>query len=192
MIKIQVWIKDPPIILFILHNPSILSAYFTPYSATFRHCDTSVKRKSYFGYTSKYVQLVVDKTKEVNQLTHKIIGCAMTVHSTIGNGFQEKIYQRALAIELADQNILFAEEQEMEIFYKGHHIGNRRVDFFIEGKIVLEIKATASISPEHKTQAINYLEIMNIPNGLLINFGEPRLKFNRVYNKYLINPQNPI
>ena len=93
---------------------------------------------------------------EINVLTHKIIGCAMEVHKTLGNGFQEKIYQRCLAIEFNQLMIKYIREQEMEIIYKGNSIGMRRVDFFIEGKVMLEIKAVEKIEDAHKAQAINY------------------------------------
>ena len=122
---------------------------------------------------------------EIDILTHKIIGCAMQVHRTLGCGFQEVIYQRALAIELEFQGIEFVREMEMEIFYRDKQIGTRRVDFFIEDKVMLEIKALSNIEEVHKAQAINYCEVYNIADGLLINFGSTSLQFNRVYNKNL-------
>jgi len=125
---------------------------------------------------------------EINVLTHKIIGCAMEVHKTLGNGFQEKIYQRCLAIEFNQLMIKYIREQEMEIIYKGNSIGMRRVDFFIEGKVMLEIKAVEKIEDAHKAQAINYCEAYNIADGLLINFGGKSLEFKRVYNKKLVKP----
>ena len=82
----------------------------------------------------------------------------MEVHRFIGNGFQESIYQRALAIELASQGIGFIREYEMDIFYKGIWIGRRRVDFFVEGKVMLELKAVIRLEDVHLAQAINYLE----------------------------------
>ena len=123
---------------------------------------------------------------EINTLTHAIIGCAMEVHRTLGNGFQEKIYQRCLAIEFNLQKIKYVWEQEMEIFYKGNSVGLRRVDFFIEGQVMLEIKAVEKIEEAHKAQAINYCEAYNIADGLLINFGAKSLEFKRVYNNRLI------
>ena len=129
---------------------------------------------------------------EINHLTHKIIGCAMQVHRTLGNGFQEVIYQRALAIELAFQGLNSVREQEMEIFYREQQIGTRRVDFFIEGQVMVEIKAVEKLEDVHKAQAINYLEAYGIANGLLINFGSTSLDFKRVYNKNLVNPNNPL
>ena len=115
-----------------------------------------------------------------SELTGKIIGCAMEVHRIIGNGFQEKIYQRALAIEMATNELSFSREHEMEIFYKGHNIGLRRVDFFVEGKIMVELKAVVQLEDVHLAQAINYLEAYGLDIGLLINFGNTSLQFKRV------------
>lgn len=120
------------------------------------------------------------------ELTYKIIGCAMRVHSALGNGFQEVIYQRALAIELAEQGLAFSREHEMDIFYKGVKIGNRRVDFFVEDKVMVEIKALLNLEPVHFAQAINYLEAYGLEVGLLINFGSRSLQYKRMMNKNLL------
>ena len=117
---------------------------------------------------------------EHSELTGKIIGCAMEVHKILGNGFQEVIYQRALAIEMTRQNIEYSREFEMEIYYKGDRIGLRRVDFFVEGKIMVELKAVIQMEDVHLAQAINYLEAYNMKIGLLINFGNTSLQFKRV------------
>jgi GxxExxY protein len=116
------------------------------------------------------------------ELTHKIIGCAMKVHSTLGSGFQEVIYQRALAIEMEKQGLDFAREMEMTILYEGIDIGTRRVDFFVHDKIMLELKAISKLDDLHLAQAMNYLEAYNLPVGLLINFGSKSMEFKRVYN----------
>ena len=104
------------------------------------------------------------------ELTHKVIGCAMEVHRVPGPGFQEYIYQRALAIEMKNGGIKFEEEYELPFFYKREKIGLRRVDFWIENKISLEIKAKSELDNSHLAQAINYIETSNITTGLLINF----------------------
>jgi len=116
------------------------------------------------------------------ELTHKIIGCAMKVHSTLGNGFQEVIYQRALAIEFEKQALEYQREMEMSIYYKGVNIGTRRVDFFVEDNIMVEIKALIQLEDVHLAQAMNYCQAYNLPIGLLINFGSKSLQFKRVYN----------
>lgn len=125
----------------------------------------------------------------INDITHKIIGCAMQVHNTLGNGFQEVIYQRALAIEMKLANLSFQREMEMHIFYREEQIGTRRVDFFVENSVMLELKAVQKIEDVHKAQAINYLEAYHIADGLLINFGSLSLEFRRLYNKKLVTPK---
>ncbi len=126
-----------------------------------------------------------------SDLTRKIIGCAMTVHSTLGNGFQEVIYQRALEIEMAQQELAFSREHEMDIFYKGYKIGNRRVDFFVEEKIMVEIKAVTKLEDVHLAQAINYLEAYGLEVGLLLNFGSRSLQFKRVMKPNKSHPYKP-
>ena len=111
----------------------------------------------------------------INILTHRVIGCAMQVHRTLGNGFQELIYQRALAIELRLEQIDFIREQEMPIFYRGELIGTRRVDFLVEENLMVEIKTVIELLVVHKAQAINYCEGYNVEHVLLINFGSNSL-----------------
>ena len=114
---------------------------------------------------------------EVNELTHKIIGCAMQVHRTLGNGFQEVIYQRCLAIEMRLANLSFEREKEMLIHYRDEEVGTRRVDFLVEGKVMVELKALEKLEDVHKAQAINYCEAYQMEIGLLINFGGKSLEF---------------
>ena len=125
--------------------------------------------------------------EEINRLTHKIIGCAMEVHNQMGNGFQEVVYQRALGIEFSIQGISYVRELEMPLEYKGESVGSRRVDFFIENTVMLEIKALEKLEGVHKAQTINYCEAYNIADGLLVNFGAERLQYHRVFNKNLKN-----
>lgn len=117
------------------------------------------------------------------ELTEKIIGAAFRVHNTLGNGFQEVIYQRALAIEFRNMEIEFAREFEMPIFYLDEHIGTRRVDFLVQNIISVELKAVIKIEDAHLAQAMNYLEAYNLEIGLLINFGSKRMEFHRFTNK---------
>ena len=107
----------------------------------------------------------------------------MKVHSILGNGFQEVIYQRALEIEMNLEGLSFTREFEMPIFYKEEQIGTRRADFFVDEEIMVEIKAIITLEDVHLAQAINYLEAYNIKTGLLINFGSKSLTFNRLTNK---------
>jgi GxxExxY protein len=121
-------------------------------------------------------------------LTHEIIGCAMKVHSILGNGFQELIYQRALTIEMRKNGINFQRELEMAIFYDKEEIGTRRVDFLVEDCIMVELKALIKLEEVHLAQTMNYCQAYNLPIGLLINFGAKSLEFKRVYN--LNHPEN--
>ncbi len=106
----------------------------------------------------------------------------MKVHATLGNGFQEVIYQRALAIEMTSLGLSFVRELEMPIYYDEQEIGTRRVDFFVEDKIMVELKAIIQLEDVHLAQAINYLEAYQMEVGLLINFGSKSLQFKRVQN----------
>lgn len=126
------------------------------------------------------------------ELTYKIIGCAIEVHKHLGNGFQEVVYQRALAIEMQMQGIEFSREHEMPLQYKGHDIGTRRVDFFVEKKIMVEIKALVNLEDVHLAQAMNYVEAYNLEIGLLINFGAKSLQHKRVHNNKVLNHNNSL
>lgn len=118
-----------------------------------------------------------------SELTGRIIGCAMEAHNALGNGFQEVIYQRALAHEFQLQNLTFDREYEMPVVYKNRPVGSRRVDFLIDNKISVELKALIKLEAVHLAQAINYLEAYNLEIDLLINFGNTKLEFHRVENK---------
>ena len=133
---------------------------------------------------------MIDNNYKHSELTCKVIGCAMRVHSTLGNGFQEVIYQRALQIEMSMADISFSREFEMPIHYRNQHIGTRRVDFLVDEILSVEIKATTKVEDVHFAQAINYLEAYNLETGLLINFGERSLNFKRLNNKKFVETEN--
>jgi GxxExxY protein len=122
----------------------------------------------------------MEKEKIEDELTYKLIGCAMKVHSYLGNGFQEVIYQRALEIEFKKANISFYRELEMKILYEGLEIGTRRVDFMIGNELMIEIKAVAELNDIHLAQGLNYLVAYKIDKGLLINFGSKSLDVKRL------------
>ncbi len=126
---------------------------------------------------------MINENFKYSELTGRVIKCAMTVHTALGNGFQEKIYQRALQMEMKIAGLQIQREFEMPIYYRDEHIGTRRVDFLVEGIIGLELKATTKLEDVHFNQAINYLEAYNLEIGLLINFGESSLVFKRFTNK---------
>ncbi|MBL4678868.1 MAG: GxxExxY protein [Mucilaginibacter sp.] len=120
------------------------------------------------------------------ELTQKIIGCAMKVHGVLGNGFQEVIYQRALGIEFSKANLTYARELDMVIYYDEIEIGTRRVDFFVENGVMVELKAIVNLEEVHLAQAMNYLEAYKMEVGLLINFGSKSLQFKRVHNNKIL------
>ncbi|MEX2232323.1 MAG: GxxExxY protein [Cyclobacteriaceae bacterium] len=130
---------------------------------------------------------MINNEYPLSELTGNIIGAAMEVHKILGNGFQEVIYQRALAIEFNNRGIEYSREHEMDINYKDEKIGTRRVDFFVEGKVMVELKAIIELEDVHLAQAINYLEAYKLDIGLLINFGNRSLQFKRVMKP---NPKN--
>jgi GxxExxY protein len=119
----------------------------------------------------------------LDQITYKINGCAMKVHSTLGNGFQEVIYQRCLAIELEKARLIFSREQEHIIYYEGVEVGTRRADFVVENDIVVELKALIQLEDVHLAQVKNYVQAYQKPIGLLINFGSRSLQFKKIYNQ---------
>ena len=127
---------------------------------------------------------------EKDELTYKVIGCAMKVHNILGNGFQEVIYQRCLAIELSNAGLSFGREVEQTIFYEGIDVGTRRADFIVESKIVVELKAVINLEDVHLAQAKNYVVAYDFAKGLLINFGAVSLQYKLIFNqKY--NSVNP-
>lgn len=123
------------------------------------------------------------KQYKYSDITERVIGCAMEVHNMLGNGFQEVIYQRALEYEMKLNGLHFVREFEMPVMYKELQIGTRRVDFLVEDKISVELKALIELEKVHLAQAINYLEAYNLEIGLLLNFGNTRLQFHRLENK---------
>ncbi|MEM7549537.1 MAG: GxxExxY protein [Bacteroidota bacterium] len=122
-----------------------------------------------------------DKLK-YKDITEKIIGASFDVHSFLGNGFQEVIYQRALAYEMSQRNLEYAREIEQDIYYKGltEPIGTRRADFVVENKVLVELKAIIQLEDVHLAQALNYLKAYKLEVGILINFGSKSLTFKRL------------
>jgi GxxExxY protein len=135
---------------------------------------------------------MVQTNYKYKEITEKIIGAAMKVHAALGNGFQEVIYQRALEIELEDSGLRFVRELSMPVYYKNKQIGERRVDFFVEDKILVELKAIIQLENVHLAQAKNYLEAYNMQIGLLLNFGSTSLQFKRLENQKFILYPNPV
>jgi len=122
------------------------------------------------------------KSSDFDDLTYRINGCAMKVHNTLGNGFQEVIYQRCLEIEFAASGINYLREQEQTIYYNGNEVGTRRADFIVEDNIVVELKAVINLENVHLAQAKNYVVAYDKPIGLLLNFGSESLQIKKVFN----------
>src|SRR3989338_7811612 len=125
---------------------------------------------------------MIEEEYKYADITRRIIGCAMRVHNKLGSGFQEVIYQRALVLEMREEDLAFEREKEMPIIYNEIQIGARRVDFLVEGVIMVELKAITEINDINRAQIINYLEAYKLNIGLLINFGQKRLEFKRFIN----------
>ena len=117
-----------------------------------------------------------------SDITKKIIGASFEVHSFLGNGFQEVIYQRALGWEMREVGLEFQREIEQQIYYKDlqQPIGTRRADFVVEEKVLVELKALSKLEDVHLAQALNYLKAYRLEVGLLINFGSKSLEFKRL------------
>lgn len=117
---------------------------------------------------------------EINTLTERIIGCAYTIHNTLGPGFLEKVYENALKIELEAAGLSVAQQQPIPVFYRDRVVGDFYSDLMVEGGVIIELKAVQRLAKEHEVQLVNYLAATGINDGLLINFGssvEVRRKF---------------
>ena len=125
-----------------------------------------------------------------DKLTYQIIGCALDVHNILGNGFQEVIYQRCLAIEMESAGLSFGREIEQPIFYRGVEVGTRRADFIVANQVVVELKALTALEKVHIAQAKNYVVAYDFEVGLLINFGGISLEYRRIFNDKK-GPANP-
>ncbi|MEI2759346.1 MAG: GxxExxY protein [Bacteroidia bacterium] len=128
----------------------------------------------------------------LDEITYKIIGAAMKVHNTLGNGFQEVIYQRCLAIELERAELSFGREVDQTIFYESIEVGTRRADFIVEDKVIVELKAVINLEDVHLAQAKSYVVAYDFEVGLLINFGATSLQYKKVFHpvKHPVNPKN--
>ena len=120
-----------------------------------------------------------NKEYKYSDITEKIIGSAMKVHSQLGNGFPEIIYQRSIAIEFEKSGLSFKKELEQPVYYDNTRVGTRIVDFLVEDKILVELKALSEIADNHLSQILNYLKAYKLEVGLLINFGSRSLQFKR-------------
>ena len=117
----------------------------------------------------------------LDELSGRVIGAAMTVHSMLGPGFTEAVYQNALAIEMALAGISFEREVKLEVHYRGELVGHYRADLLVGGRLILELKAVQTILPEHEVQVVNYLAATNLDTALLLNFGTRSLQVKKKF-----------
>jgi GxxExxY protein len=117
-------------------------------------------------------------------LSGVVIGLAMRVHRELGHGFNEKVYQNALAIELAENNLSSEVEKQLKVYYKDNQVGEYFADIMVKETLILELKAVQNLCEAHEAQLVNYLTATNIEEGLLINFGAPSLQFKKKYKTY--------
>ena len=131
-----------------------------------------------------------------DSLTERIIGAAMKVHRTLGPGFLESVYRRALLVELRKAGLRADEERRIPVFYEGTLVGDFVADLVVEGTVILELKAVETLHKAHEVQTVNYLTATGIELGLLLNFGSESLQFKRKYRHLLatnpVNPVNPV
>ena len=120
--------------------------------------------------------------KAIDELSNKIIGAAIEVHKTLGPGFIEKLYERALVYEFQKRKIEFTNQRVIHVRYKEIRLGNQRIDFLIEDEIILELKAVSQIDKLHIAQMLSYLKATNKKLGLILNFAKPTLEIKRVIN----------
>ena len=120
---------------------------------------------------------------EINNLTHKVIGCAYKVHKILGSGFLEKVYENSLTIELRKQGIYARQQVKLPVWYDGQRVGLYFPDLWIENQLIVELKAIVAIAPEHEMKLVHYLTATGIENGLLINFGDT-VQIKRKFREY--------
>ena len=114
------------------------------------------------------------------ELSYQIVGAAMEVHSTLGSGFLEKVYENALLYELELRNLKAIAQLPLQVLYKGNVVGDYIADIFVEDKIILELKAIKAIHDVHVAQAINYLTATGLKLAIILNFGSDKLESKRV------------
>lgn len=120
----------------------------------------------------------------IDQLITEIIECAKRIRRQLGPGFLEKVYKNAMVVELRKLKLNFETEKLIQVLYDGIVVGEYRTDIIVEGKLILELKATQDLSIANEVQLVNYLTSTQIDDGLLINFGSDKLQFKRKYRIY--------
>ena len=118
-----------------------------------------------------------------SDLTRTIIGCAFEVQNELGSGFLESVYEKAITIALSERGIRAQQQAPISVNFRGHSVGDFYADLFVDGKVIVELKAVAALTPQHQAQLINYLKATGIQIGLLINFGNPKLEYRRLTSR---------
>ena len=114
-----------------------------------------------------------------SDLTRRIIGCAFEVQNTLGSGFLESVYEKAMVVALSDAGIPVRAQAPITVRFRGRLVGDFYADLLVDDKVIVELKTVSELAPQHKAQIINYLNATEIQVGLLINFGKPKLEFHR-------------
>jgi GxxExxY protein len=136
---------------------------------------------AYLRHLRTKMHMVDQENIESDPQTYAIIGACMAVHSELGPGFLEPVYQEALAIEITNRGIPFVREKPLAIYYSGLQLATRyEADFLCYDAVILELKALSDLNAKHLAQVINYLKATRLERGLLVNFGSPRLEYKRV------------
>ncbi|MBI4631233.1 MAG: GxxExxY protein [Chloroflexi bacterium] len=120
-------------------------------------------------------------TTPYDELTYKIIGIAMTVHNELGPGLNEEMYKKAMSILLDEQEIVYSREFAIPINFRNRLLGTFKLDFIVNQKVIVEVKAVSSFAPIHEQQLLTYLTASGLPVGLLINFGASSLQHKRLF-----------
>ncbi len=115
-------------------------------------------------------------------LSYRLMQAIFEVHNTLGPGFIESIYEEALACELELRNVPFERQKAVTVCYKGRNVGDQRLDFVVDGKIVLELKAASALTDVFKQQTLSYLKATGLKLGILVNFGVLRVEYKRIAN----------
>ncbi len=128
-------------------------------------------------------QGIQDKGLKYEEITRRVIGCAFAVINELGSGFLESVYEKALLLALRQKGLSAVSQHPIKVLFRGECVGEFFADIFVEGKVIVELKAVKAIAPEHQAQIINYLKATGIEVGLLINFGNPKLEYKRFTRK---------
>ncbi len=120
----------------------------------------------------------------MNELSGRVIGAAMRVHSALGPGFTEGVYQNALALEMTLEGIPFEREVKLEVRYRGELVGQYRADLLVAGVLILELKAVQAILPEYEVRVVNYLAATGLEHALLLNFGTKSLQLKKKFRNF--------